>query len=190
MFEQSYVNQVPAQPIKEGEFLYNYEIGSWKFTPRLYQILGASVVANLVLLAIFGQASFLTAKGCDSPLVDKVCQVLDTVYIGTMLFGTDREYADVAYDPTRLEPGDEVTFVDVSNLEAPLEYPEGYFQLANPEQFTAQDQASLNSGFLAPGIPITPPQTSQGLINTPQVLPTPNAGAVDESLLPKGIPLL
>jgi len=181
MFEQSYVNQAPAQPIKEGEFLYNYEIGSWKFTPRLYQILGASVVANLVLLAIFGQASFLTAKGCDSPLVDKVCQVLDTVYIGTMLFGTDREYADVAYDPTRLEPGDEVTFVDVSNLEAPLEYPEGYFQLANPDQqFGVIDQSTLPPGYLAPGIPSSP--TMPDIINTPQVLPTPNTNPVEGNL--------
>jgi len=181
MFEQSYVNQAPAQPIKEGEFLYNYEIGSWKVTPRLYQILGASVVVNLILLTIFGQASFLTAKGCDSPLVDKVCQVLDTVYIGTMLFGTDREYADAEYDPTRLQPGDEVTFVDVSNLESPLEYPEGYFQIANPDQqFGVIDQSTLPPGYLAPGIPSNP--TMPEIINTPQVLPTPNSNAVEGNL--------
>jgi hypothetical protein len=132
MFEQSYANQAPAQPMYEGDFLYHYELPSWQLGPRLYQILGASIVVNLILLSIFGQASFLTAKGCDGPLVGKVCEVLDTVYIGTMLFGTDREYADVAYDPTHLNPDDDVTFVDVSGLEAPLEYPEGYFQLANP----------------------------------------------------------
>ena len=186
MFEQSYANQAPAQPMYEGDFLYHYELPSWQLGPRLYQILGASIVVNLILLSIFGQASFLTAKGCDGPLVGKVCEVLDTVYIGTMLFGTDREYADVAYDPTHLNPDDDVTFVDVSGLEAPLEYPEGYFQLANPEQqFATVDQSSLygNNGFIAPGIPSNPTiTTTPNLTNTPQVLPTPNPNAVEGTL--------
>jgi len=135
-------------------------------------------------LSIFGQASFLTAKGCDGPLVGKVCQVLDTVYIGTMLFGTDREYADVAYDPTRLSKDDDVTFVDVSNLEAPLEYPEGYFQIANPDQqFASVDQTALNNGFIAPGIPSNPTvTTTPDLTNTPQVLPPANPNAVEGTL--------
>jgi len=185
MFEQSYVNQVPAQPLYEGDFLYHYELPSWQLGPRLYQILGASIAVNLILLWIFGQASFLTAKGCDGPLVGKVCEVLDTVYIGALLYGTDREYADVAYDPTRLSPDDDVTFVDVSGLEAPLEYPEGYFQVANPDQqFAAVDQSSLyGNGFIAPGIPSNPTITTPpNLTNTPQVLPTPNANAVEGPL--------
>jgi hypothetical protein len=183
MFEQSYSNTVPIEPVYEGDFLYNYEIKSWQLTPRLYQILGASVVANIIILVIFGQASFLTAKGCDSPLVGKVCEVLDTVYVGTMLFGTDREYADVAYDPTRLSPDDDVTFVDVSNLEAPLDYPAGYFQLANPEQqFGVVDQSSLMPGYLAPGIPSSPMPSMPDLTNTPQVVPTPNPNPVEGNL--------
>jgi hypothetical protein len=186
MFEQSYANQASAEPVYEGDFLYHYELPSWQFGPRLYQIVAASIAVNLVLLAIFGQASFLTAKGCDGPLVGKVCEVLDTVYVGTMLFGTDREYADVAYDPTRLSPDDDVTFVDVSNLEAPLEYPEGYFQLANPDQqFATVDQSSLynNNGFTAPGIPSNPTvTTTPDLTNTPQVLPSPNANPVEGNL--------
>lgn len=184
MFEQSYVNTAPAEPLHEGDFLYHYELPSWQLGPRLYQILGASIAVNLVLLAIFGQASFLTAKGCDGPLVGKVCQVLDTVYIGTMLFGTDREYADVEYDPTRLSKDDDVTFVDVSNLEAPLEYPEGYFQIANPDQqFASVDQTALNNGFIAPGIPSNPTiTTTPDLTNTPQVLPPANPNAVEGTL--------
>src|SRR6478672_1728591 len=176
MFEQSYVNTAPAEPLHEGDFLYHYELPSWQLGPRLYQILGASIAVNLVLLSIFGQASFLTAKGCDGPLVGKVCQVLDTVYIGTMLFGTDREYADVEYDPTRLSKDDDVTFVDVSNLEAPLEYPEGYFQIANPDQQVASvDSTAMNNGFIAPGIPSNPTiTTTPDLTNTPQVLPPAN----------------
>ena len=183
MFEQSYSNTVPTEPLHEGDFLYHYEIRSWQLGPRVYKILAASGVVNLVFVAILAQTPILTAKGCDSPLVGKVCQVLDTVYIGTMLFGTDREYADVAYDPTRLEPDDDVTFVDVSDLEAPLEYPEGYFQIANPDQqFGVIDQSTLTPGYIAPGIPSNPTTDMPPLINTPQVLPTPNPNAVEGTL--------
>jgi len=186
MFERDVYNSVPAEPVKEGDFLFDYEITGWQISKRIYPILGVSVLANILALVIFASTPVLTARGCDGPLVNHVCEVLDTVYLGTALLGTNRQWVDEAYTKTDLGDAD-ITFIDVSGDNAPLEYPEGYFQLANPEQFTAQDQASLNSGFLAPGIPITPPQTSPGLINTPQVLPTPNAGAVDESLLPKGI---
>lgn len=182
MFEQSYYNQEPAEPAKEGEFLYGYEVRSWELTPRLYKIIAASAAANILALLIFGQASFLTAKGCDNPLVGRVCQVLDTVYVGSLLFGTDREYVDVAYDKTNLDDVD-VTFVDVSGMTPPLDYPPGYFQLANPEQqFPAPDQASLNSGFIAPGIPNNPSFNSPGLINTPQVIPQPNPDVVQGQL--------
>jgi hypothetical protein len=182
MFEQSYANTAPAEPAKQGDFLYGYEIRSWQLTPRLYQILAASAVINLIFVAILAQTPILTAKGCDSPLVGKVCQVLDTVYVGALLFGTDREYADVEYDPTRLEPDDDITFVDVSNLEAPLQYPEGYFQLANPEQqYGLINESALNNGFAAPGIPLNP-TTMPNLTDTPQVLPTPNENPIQGTL--------
>jgi hypothetical protein len=183
MFEQSYINQAPAEPMYEGDFLYHYEIPSWQLGARIYQILGVSLFINLLILAIFAQTPVLTAKGCDGPLVGKVCQVLDTVYIGAMLFGTDRDFADYAYEKTDLGDVD-VTFVDVSNAEAPLEYPPGYFQIANPEQqFGTMDQASLNNGFIAPGIPSNPTIiTTPDLTNTPQVLPTPNSNAVEGTL--------
>ena len=41
-------------------------------------------------------------KGCESPLVGRVCDVLDTVYVSSMLFGTDRDYVDAVYDKTEL----------------------------------------------------------------------------------------
>jgi hypothetical protein len=119
-------------------------------------------------------------------LISRVCQVLDTVEVATALFGTPREYVDQAYTKTDLGDAD-ITFVDVSNADAPLEYPAGYFQIANPEdQLTSPDQASLNNGYISPGLP-NPSTDSQPLINTPQVLPTPNPNAVDESSLPKSI---
>ena len=187
MFEQAYYNAAPAEPVREGDFLYGYEVGGWQLGPRIYKILGAAVIANLLMLVIFAETPFMTARGCDGPLISRVCQVLDTVEVATALFGTPREYVDQAYNKTDLGDAD-ITFVDVSNADAPLEYPAGYFQIANPEdQLPSADQASLNNGYLAPGIPANPAQSAPPLINTPQVLPTPNPNAVDESSLPKSI---
>src|SRR5262245_23695442 len=187
MFEQSYIEQTPSASLHEGDFLYHYEVRPWDMSPRIYQILGVSTFINILLLVGLAQTPVLTARGCDGPLVGKVCQVLDTVYVGAMLFGTDREYADVAYDPTRLSPDDEVTFVDVSNLEAQLDYPEGFvdFSTGQPVPMFPQPgmppQQTLEQGYIAPGIPAYP-ATTPGLIDTPQVLPTPNANAVEGPL--------
>jgi hypothetical protein len=181
MFEQSYTNTIHDEPLREGDFLYNYELRSWRLSRRIYQILGISLFINLLVIALFVQTPFLTARGCDGPLVGRVCQVLDTVYLGTVLFGTEREYADVAYDPTRLNDSDEVVFVNVTGAEEPLQYPEGYFQLANPEQY-GQDQTALVPGYVAPGIPVNPTENTPPLISTPQVLPTPNQNAIEGTL--------
>ncbi|HEY2865492.1 MAG TPA: hypothetical protein VGJ02_00245, partial [Pyrinomonadaceae bacterium] len=188
MFEQAYYNAPAAQPVREGDFLYGYEVRGWQLGPRIYKILGAAVLANLLMLLVFAETPFMTARGCDGPFISRVCEVLDTVEVATALFGTPREYVDQAYNKTNLGDAD-ITFVDVSNADAPLEYPAGYFQVANPEdQLPPADQTSLNNGYLAPGIPATnPTQNTPPLINTPQVLPTPNANAVDETNLPKSI---
>jgi hypothetical protein len=122
MFEQSlYNSQAPAgQPVlQEGDLFNNYEIRNWNFSPRLYKIIAASAAVNLIALFIVAQTPLLTMKGCDSPFVDKVCSVLDTVYVSSLLFGTDREYVDQAYEKTSLADAD-VTFVDVSDQ---LTYP-------------------------------------------------------------------
>ncbi|HTK26510.1 MAG TPA: hypothetical protein VL327_08125, partial [Pyrinomonadaceae bacterium] len=112
MFEQSLFNQVPAEiPVShEGDLFNNYEIRNWNYSPRLYKIIAASAAVNLLALLVVAQTSLLTMKGCDSPFVGKVCQVLDTVYVSSLLFGTDREYVDQAYQKTELADAD-VTFV-------------------------------------------------------------------------------
>ena len=178
MFEQAYYNTAPASALREGDFLYHYEVPGWQLGPRIYKILGAAVLANILVIVIFVETP-LTARGCDGPLVGRVCQVLDTVSVATSLFGTPREYVDEAYTKTDLGDAD-ITFVDVSGAEAPFEYPAGYFQIANPEdQLTSPDQASLNNnGYIAPGIPANPMENTPPLINTPQVLPTPNSNPV------------
>jgi hypothetical protein len=177
MFEQSLYNQEafsPAPESHEGELFYKYEIKNWEFSPRIYKILAGATIANLLLIMIVGQTSLLTMKGCDSPFVGRVCEVLDTVYVGSMLFGTERDYVDQAYEKTELADAD-VTFVDVSDR---LYYPADYFKIANPEQAEQLQGNDPNNGYIAPGIPSPVSPMPNDLLNTKPVLPTPNSNAV------------
>lgn len=190
MFEQqSYDSEPTAPQTQPGDLFHGYEIKNWNFSPRLYKILAASAVFNIVALLVVGTSGVLTARGCESPFVGRVCQVLDTVYVGSLIFGTESEYADVDYAKTELENAD-VTFVDVTGVEPPLSYPEGYFALANPEQqFTNVTDPSFGPGYLAPGIPSNPTYPGGGgLINTPPIAPSANPNAIDGDL-PTGSPL-
>ena len=129
MFEQELYDQQASQlHTQPGDLFFNYEIKNWNFTPRLYKILAISAVFNIVALLVVSTSGVLTARGCNSPFVGRVCQVLDTVYVGSLLFGTESEYADMDYTKTELEDAD-VTFIDVTGVEPQLTYPEGYFQL-------------------------------------------------------------
>lgn len=203
MFEQPLYEYEPvAAPLKEGDLFHNYEIKGWTAMPGLFKVVGLSAVVNVVALLVVAQTSLLTMKGCDSPLVGSVCQVLDTVYVGAMLFGTDREFVDVAYEKTELGPDDEITFIDASKIEPPLYYPADYFQIANPEQFKIPQEIAEggnpfiysnpgfnNQGFQGEyhGFPpgINPPSSGNDLFNTPQHLPQPNGDVIDENDLPK-----
>src|SRR5207249_4310863 len=111
--------QPVAASAQEGDLFNNYEIKGWLSAPGLSKIVGFSAVVNIVAILVVAQTSLLTMKGCDSPLVGSVCQVLDTVYVGSLLFGTDREYVDAAYDRTELEPDDDITYIDASNITPP-----------------------------------------------------------------------
>ena len=181
MFEQELKDQEASQiKLHEGDLFYNYEVKNWNLTPRLYKILAISAIANLLVIAVIGQTNLLTRRGCDSPFVGRVCSVLDTVYIGTVLFGTEREYVDAEYDKIDLGEAD-ITFVDVSGEQPPLTYPEGYFQIANPEQYAMMQQGMVpENGFPGAinGFPIPPASSGSGLINAPAVIPTPNPNAV------------
>ena len=183
MFEQeSYNYEVPeVRQQQPGDLFYNYEIKNWNFSPRLYKILVGSAIFNILALVIIGSSGMLTTRGCDSPFVGRVCQVLDTVYVGTLLFGTESEYADVDYAKTELENMD-VTFLDVTGVSPPLTYPAGYFQLANPEQQFSNmtdPMAGFGGDMLAPGIPKSNPTIGgAGLLNTPQIMPPTNPNAV------------
>ena len=194
MFEQPLYEFQPvaAAPSEQGGLFRNYEIKSWVFTPRLMSIVAISAVVNIVAFLVVAQTSLLTMKGCDSPLVGGVCQVLDTVYVGALLFGTDREYVDAAYEKTELGPDDEITYIDVSKVTPPLTYPVGYFEIANPEQFVPYEEDVIDPGKdfthgipgIPNGMPITPPSSGENLFDTQPVVPKSNPNVV-EGELPK-----
>ncbi len=178
MFEQN-SDQVVVEPkpdASEPAIFSNYELRSWEFTPRIYKILAGSAIFNLLVVAVFAQTNILTMKGCASPFVGRVCQVLDTVYIGAMLYGTERDYVDVAYERIDLGNAD-ITFIDVSGEGPQLTYPEGYFQLANPEQYAAMvaQADSFDNGFAGLG---STPAPGNELMNTTPRLPRSNPNVV------------
>ncbi len=183
MFEQqSYAFDVPGDELREGDLFYKHEVGRWTFDNRIYAIFAGAAVFTFAFFGVIAQTPILTARGCDSPFVGSVCQVLDMAYVGSVLFGTEREMADAEYDRTELGDAD-VVWIDQTGVPAQMTYPEGYFQIANPEQF-AQQQAMLNGtsspyDFNPSGFPpISPPvQSGKSLIDTPPQPPRNNPKA-------------
>lgn len=186
MFDQAiFESSGHAEPLKEGDLFYNYEIRGWELSRRIYAILGISLLVNLLFIVVLGQTNVLTARGCDSPFVGRVCQVLDMAYVGTVLFGTDREYVDAAYDKLDLKDA-EVVWIDQTGVESLFKYPDGYFQIANPEPASndsaTQGSDQLQPNFIAPGIPSNPIIAGKSLLDTPPVLPKPNKNPVKGKL--------
>ncbi|MBK8303578.1 MAG: hypothetical protein IPK98_09350 [Chloracidobacterium sp.] len=190
MFEQSLYDTEPiAAPTSEGDLFHTYEIKTWEFGPRIYKILAIAAVGNLFALLVFGQTSLLTMKGCDSPLVGRVCEALDVVYVGAMMFGTDRDYVDQVYEKTDL--GDaEITFVDVSNVEPRVDYPTSFIDARTgevvpmfPQAAQITDLAFNTDSSFPPGIPYTPPTVSgNSLLDTKPNIPKANNDVLDGDL--------
>lgn len=199
MLEQELQEQENIQPqvshaaSPEPELFEQYEIKNWSFSPRLYKILAASTILNLFALVVFAQTNLLTRKGCESPLVGRVCDVIDAVYVGKVLLGTDTEYVSKAYEKTELEDVD-ITYVDVSGQAPPLNYPAGYFALANPESVmpdvidtTTPDgwQMPPAGAMSIPGIPNNNPiANGTDLSKIPQTLPPPIKNPISGGKLP------
>lgn len=162
---------------EEQELFQTYEVKNWDFSARIYKILAASAIFNILALLVVAQSNLLTTKGCDSPLVNKVCQVLDTIYVGGTILTTDTEYVSKDFEPTVLEDA-EIIWVDQTGVEK-YKYPEGYFALSNPELMTPQEIPNADGSFPTniPGIP-NPTIGGTDLMNQPQVLPQPNDKAV------------
>ena len=177
----------------ETDLFRNYEIKNFELSPRIYKIFAASAIFNVMVLLVFTQSNLLTRKGCESPMVSKVCQVLDTVYVGSVLLGTDAEFASKDYEKTELEDA-EITYIDVSGQTPPLNYPEGYFAIANPEEYAMRQQMQQmqmmngnmsgemgtfpmpSSGSISPINPTIP--NNSDFMNTTPTLPPPNNNPV------------
>lgn len=164
MLEQELKNQEAAMPTvqtaaapdsSQPNLFGQYEIKNWNFTPRIYKILAVSAIANILALLVVGQTHLLTQRGCDSPFVSQVCQVLDIVYVGGKMLTTDTAFVDKPYEKTTLGDDVDITYIDSSSETPPLVYPDGYFALANPEEFALRQQM-LEQNQIA-GIPNSPP---------------------------------
>ena len=165
--------------MQEQELFQGYEVKNWDFSPRLYKILMFSAIFNVVALLVVAQSNLLTTKGCDSPLVGGVCQVLDTLVVGGTALTADKQYIDDPYTTTVLPSADEIVWIPVSD--DPFTYPAGYRQLANPELYAQQTPFEIPNNGTFPDIPGgTNPTTGGGadLINTAPVLPKDNPNAV------------
>lgn len=121
--------------MQEQDIFKNYELKTWEFSPRLYKILAASAIVNIFLFFGLAQANFLTAKSCDTFVMSGVCSVLDAIYVGSSIMDTDTGFVNEDYVKTELEDAD-ITFIDLSGQTPPLEYPSGYFAVANPDSVT------------------------------------------------------
>lgn len=182
MFEQKIQDQeMPSGDTSQPQLFKDYEIKTWNISARIYKILAASLALNLAVVLTMGQTNLMTRKGCDSPLVGSVCDVLDTVYFGSKLFGTDTGYIDADYEKTDLAEAD-ITYINVGGREEPLTYPAGYFQLANPGEFEAIPPDQEQPGFPTniPGFTTTPSRGN--LAAQPQVTPTPNKNPIEGEL--------
>ena len=175
MFEQELYNEPSAVKTQEGDLFHNYEVRNWELGPRIYKILAASAILNLAVLGFIAQTDLLTRKGCDSPWAGRVCQVLDMAYVGTMLFGTEREYVDKEYEKIDLGDSD-ITFIDASNIEPRFSYPSDYDKYANPEKYAAEQAAAQNPISNYTGS-FPDPSTNDLLSKAPE-LPKPNNDAV------------
>ncbi len=189
MFDQESYDKASTVTVESqpGELFHSYEIKPWIYSPTLYKIVAASFILNVAALALVSQTNMLTARGCDSPWVGRVCQVVDMAYVGAMLFGSEREYVDEVYEKTDLGEA-EITYVDVTGETPPLSYPEGYFQIANPVQFAMLQQQAANgvSGFNSVAMPgvnsgfSTPPNNDRDLLRQRPNPPAPKPDALTD----------
>lgn len=182
MFEQElYEREVAEIESNDGDLFHNYEIRNWELSKRLYQILALSAVLNIALLGFVGGTNMLTRRGCDSPFVGRVCQVLDMAYVGSIVLGTERDYVDKEYEKIDLGDSD-ITFISRDGSNAPLYYPADYWQIANAGRPDPASQMALDpmSGFNAgmiPGIPYTP-TPSNDLLSTAPIMPKSNPNPI------------
>jgi hypothetical protein len=175
----------------------NYEMGVTKVASNLRKIIAGTIAVHILAIFTISQTGIPlgSAKPCQNPLMQTVCEVIDAAYVGGVLMTTDRTSVDAPYEKTELEDA-EITFIDVTNAPPAFTYPEGYFaNEINAEALPGETltdangnpvlgELALNSpNSIAPGIPGFP--NSGGF--TPN--PIPSTGTLDPNKpadLPKG----
>jgi hypothetical protein len=171
--------------MQEQDLFKDYEIKSWEINAKTGKILGIAAALHLFALLIVGQLDLLQTKACDSPYVGKVCQVLDTAYVGSILFGTDTNFVSEPYAKTEISDGDDITFVDVSGEQPKFTYPDGYFASSETDQTTLDDAALVSSGGFPNtmgAIPGITDSSGNPFGMSPQVLPKTNNNPVTGTL--------
>lgn len=138
--------------MEDLNLLQNYEIKAWDITPRFYKIIGASALVNILFFAVVGNTNLLNSRACDSPFVSKVCQVLDTVYVGARLYSGEKDYVVKDYTKTEIDDSD-VVWIDQTGVGPKFSYPEGYFK-SDEDELT--DEMAINSDTTFDTIPSSP----------------------------------
>lgn len=148
--------------MNDKDLFQGYEVKNWDFSKRIYKIIATATIFNLLVLFGLGQTNLISTSACESPFVSNVCDVLDTVYVGSKLFGVDSDYVNEAYTQTEISDAD-IVWVDTTNVQPQLAYPTGYFEIANRDEIAAekallnQQDAFLNNSTTG-GTPFTPNQ--------------------------------
>ncbi len=135
------------------EFLQGYEIKNWDFSPRVYKIIASAAIFNLLFLVVIGQTDLLQTKACNAPLISKVCSVLDTVYVGSKFLGEEWDVRE--YNKTEIKDAD-VVWVDNTGDTPQLQYPSGYFQVANRDELATLESLDSQYGETLPPFDSSP----------------------------------
>jgi hypothetical protein len=153
--------------MQEKDIFRGYEVGRWDIGPRIYKIFAAATVLAILPLFAVGQMNLMSTSACESPFVNRVCQVLDTVYTGAKILAKDSGYVEQDYQNAELARKNEILWNEVVEGEPQLEYPIGYFQIANRDEIAALEALNSNdpnAAFLNPTNtippapkPVTPP---------------------------------
>lgn len=170
--------------MQEHEFLENYEIGKWEFSPRVYKILAFSVAVNLLTIFVLGKTNLIQSKACDSPYVGKICQAFDMIYVGSKIFSGDTGYVVKDYNKTTIDDAD-VVWVSQDGAEPQLQYPAGYFYKEPSESDALGDDFAVIETPISPPVnnsPISPPLNNNDMLNRRPNLPRQNRRPVSGDL--------
>ncbi len=157
--------------MEEKELFEDYEMKVWEFNPRIYKVFAIAALINILGIFSLSQFNVFSTRGCDTPYVGIVCQVLDSAYVASTFLGQDNEWTSKPYTKEEIGDAEEITYIDVSDQ---LKYPDGYFALANPEVPADQAVPNIMDGFNPPTDSSSTPSSGGDLTNQPQVIPTPN----------------